>query len=90
MALPSSPTDRKALNDKIEEAVNLKFEQKNIQADIDAIAEDVQEKFGIKKAEFNSRVKIRRLEKENLPKYQAEKEKADEIFEENELLQGKT
>ena len=79
MALPSSPADRKTLNEKIEAAVNPKLEQKALQGDIDAIAEDVQEKFGLKKAEFNRRTKIRRLEKENPDKYKAEKEEADVI-----------
>lgn len=88
IALPSSQEDREFLTNQIERAANLKVEQKTLSADIKEIAEEVNGKLGIKSREFGRRVKVRALQKIDEKKYAEEREAADVVFAENEILFG--
>jgi len=88
MSLPNDQKARKVINHSLREVVDSKIRQdgeKELQAEI---AEQVVDKTGMSKAEFNKRAAIRYKEVTNPEKFKEDVDWFDSVFEENEMIKG--
>lgn len=88
MLLPSDQKAREVVEKAIQEAVISKTKIDDATQHISDIAERVEDKTGMKAGEFKKRVSIRYKEETKPEAFEKDRELAESLYEENDILKG--